>query len=159
MAHDLQTAAASSFSAWSAPELADAARPRSADEQFDALCADLTASGGLARGEDLALLFERGSSGAAAGLPELMASDRIFGFQRSQTFWVPMFQFETGTLAIKPSALKARAELHGLDGWDVASWFAATNWWLRGRRPVDLLDSALHEVLEAARIDRFIRAG
>jgi hypothetical protein len=159
MPHDMQRAATSFFPAERPRELSEAAHSCSNDEQFDVLRASLQPTGGLARGEDLALVLEDRSPGSGARVPELLASDRIFGFQRDRTFWVPMFQFEVDGVEVKRSALKARAELHGLDGWEVATWFATVNWWLCGRRPIELLDASLHEVLEAARIDRFIRSG
>jgi hypothetical protein len=143
-----------------APPHDDSHHMRFTDEQFDAMCANLHPSGGIARGDDLALLLEDHPHGAGVSLAKLIASDQVFGFDRDGTFWVPMFQFELDELRIRPAALKVRAELAAeFDGWEVATWFAEANASLRDRRPVDLLDSNLREVLAAARIDRFIAAG
>jgi hypothetical protein len=137
----------------------DSGQVRLVDKQLDAMCAAFHTTGGLARGDDLALLLEDHRRGADASLSKLIASDRVFGFKRSFAFWVPMFQFELDDLRLKPAALKVRAELAAeFDGWEVASWFAEPNAWLRDQRPVEMLDSNLREVMAAARIDRFIAA-
>jgi hypothetical protein len=160
MAHDLHSAMPSTRSA----ERPIAARPdsqhmRFSDEQFEAMCANFHTTGGIACGDDLARLLDDHPRGAGASLSKLVASDQIFGFERDDTFWVPMFQFELDELRVRPAALKVRAELAAeFDGWEVASWFAEANVYLRDRRPVDLLDTNLREVLAAARIDRFIAA-
>jgi hypothetical protein len=142
------------------PAAGDSDFARFTDEQFEAMCANFHTTGGIARGDDLALLLEDHRRGAGASLSKLIASDQIFGFDRDGTLWVPMFQFELDDLRIRPAALKVRAELAAeFDGWEVASWFSQANAYLRDRRPVDLLDSSLREVLAAARIERFIAAG
>ena len=133
---------------------------RFSDEEFDALCTDFQDTGGVARGDELAHLLEDHPPGASASLSRLIASNQVFGFDRDFSFWVPMFQFEPDSLRIRPAVLKVRAELGSeFDGWAFATWFAAPSAWLRQRRPVDLLESNLREVLQAARIDRFIAAG
>jgi hypothetical protein len=160
MAHDLHSAAPSRTVEPLIPVRQDSHHMRFSDEQFDAMCASFHPTGGVARGDDLALLLEDHRRGAGASLSKLVALDRVFGFDRDGTFWVPMFQFELDDLRIKPAALKVRAELAAeFDGWEVASWFAEANAYLRDRRPVDLLDSNLRDVLAAARIDRFIAVG
>jgi hypothetical protein len=160
MAHDLQHASAPDGSGERLiPARDDSHFVRFTDEQFDAMCANFHTTGGIARGDDLARLLEDHPRGAGASLAKLIASDQIFGFDRDGTFWVPMFQFDLDDLRVKPAALKVRAELAAeFDGWEVATWFSQANAYLRDRRPVDLLDSALREVLAAARIDRFIAA-
>jgi len=142
------------------PDADDPRDLRATDAQFDSICAAFHVSGGLARGDDVALLLDERRRGSSMSLARLIETDKVFGFERDGTLWVPMFQFEPDTLHPRPSALKVRAELAAeFDGWEVASWFATPNAWLRDRRPVDLLDSNLREVLETARIDRYIAAG
>jgi uncharacterized protein (DUF2384 family) len=45
------------------------------------------------------------------------------------------------------------------DGWRLAVWFAQPNSWLQDRSPVDLLESDLQAVRNAARADRFVSTG
>lgn len=120
------------------------------------------ASGGIARGDDLARMLNERQCGDFVSLAMLILAREVFAFQWQQSFWVPMFQFDLHDLAVKPS-VNARAVLLELvdqfDGWELALWFAQPSHWLHGARPVDLLNSNLAEVLEAARTDRFIAAG
>jgi hypothetical protein len=46
-----------------------------------------------------------------------------------------------------------------LDNWTLAWWFTEPNAWLKGRRPVDMVDGQFSEVLGAARADRFVAVG
>ena len=45
------------------------------------------------------------------------------------------------------------------DEWATAVWFVAPNGWLQYRAPLDLMRTDLHEVLAAARADRYVVAG
>ena len=114
-------------------------------------------TGSVARGDDLGRLLEDHHMGDFVELAKLIVSGAVFGFDWNNTFWIPMFQFDLSDLSVKPAPQRVRAELaHAFDGWSLAAWFAEPNAWLNHRRPVDLLDSKLWEVLEAARADRFI---
>ena len=128
--------------------------------EFLALNAVYRPTGGLARREDLARLLDDHRFGDFISLAALLDSGEIFGFEFRRNFWVPMFQFELRDLSSKPGARQVREELAAaFDGWPLAAWFAGTNAWLNSRRPVDLFDSDLPAVLDAARADRFIAAG
>ena len=127
---------------------------------FAAMLAAYRASGGTARGDDLARRLEDRRRGECASLARLIASGQLFGFEWRHTFWVPMFQLEPHELSIKAGPQRVLAELASVfDGWALATWFAQPSCWLNGRRPVELLDSHLPAVVEAARVDRFIAAG
>lgn len=130
------------------------------DRQFVAVRAAYRATGGTARGLDLARLLAYRRLGDFASLARLIVSGEIFSFEWHDTFWVPMFQFELRDLSIKQGPRQVRAELASeLDGWTLAVWFVQPSSWLNGRRPVDLLESNLPAVLDAARGDRFIATG
>jgi len=127
---------------------------------FLALNAACRPTGGLARGDDLARLLADHRFGDFVSLAGLIDSGEIFGFEWRHYFWIPMFQFELRDLSSKPGARQVREELApAFDGWPLATWFGDPNAWLSARRPVDLLDSDLPAVLDAARADRFIAAG
>ena len=127
---------------------------------FAALMATYRATGGIARGDDLARLLEDHGLGDFVGLAKLIASNEVFGFRWRDTLWIPMFQFELRDLSIKPSTRLVLMQLGSrLDGWARAAWFAQPNSWLNDRRPVDRVDSHLADVLRAARIARLIAVG
>ena len=142
------------------PARADRARVLPEDRDFLAMHAAYRASGGLARGDDLARLFEDRRCGDFVSLARLIATGEIFSFDWHRSFWVPMFQFELRDLSIKPAPRQVLAELaRAFDGWALAIWFARPNSCLNAHRPVDLLDSNLPAVLGAARTDRFVALG
>ena len=116
--------------------------------------------GGLARADDLARLLEDCRHVDFIGLAKLMVSGAIFSFEWGGAHWVPMFQFNLADLTVKPAARSVVTELNTtFDGWSLAEWFTQPNDWLAGRTPVDLIDSDLPVVLDAARADRFIANG
>jgi len=127
---------------------------------FTALLAAFRATGGTARGDDVARLLEDHGLATFVGLARLIAASEVFGFQWRATLWIPMFQFDMRDLSVRPSAGLVLAELgHGLDDWARAAWFARPNAWLQNRPPVDLIETQLDQVLSAARTDRFIANG
>ena len=112
------------------------------------------------RCDQLAALLARQPGGSSLGLDLAITAGQVFSFHWHDSAWVPMFQFDPATLARRPAAAQVLAELaESLDGWDLAGWFARPNDWLAQQRPLDLLDRALPEVLQAARADRFLLAG
>ena len=127
---------------------------------FAALLAAFRATGGTARGDDVARLLEDHRIGDFISLARLIAGADVFGFEWRKTLWIPMFQFELRDLSVKPEAQHVLKALGGgFEGWTCAAWFARPNAWLNHRAPVDLVDTHLEEVLEAARTDRLIAAG
>lgn len=132
------------------------------ERDFAALRTAYRASGGIARGDDLARLLDEHHSGDFVSLAMSILEGDLFAFQWQQTFWVPMFQFDLRDLSVKPNhnARLVLTELAGeFDGWALAQWFAEPNHSLHGARPVDVLNVNLPDVLQAARTDRFIAAG
>jgi len=127
---------------------------------FAALLAAYRATGGTARGDDVARLLEDHGTGDFIGLARLIAGGDVFGFEWRNTLWIPMFQFELRDLSVKPAAQQVLQALGtGFEGWTCAAWFARPNSWLNQRAPVDLLATHLAEVVEAAQTDRFIAVG
>jgi hypothetical protein len=127
---------------------------------FVRLRAAYRASGGTARSDDLARLLEDCRNTDFDGLTRLIVSGEAFGFDWNHLFWVPMFQFDLNDLTLKKGSVQVLAELAtSFEGWTLAAWFVQRNSWLNHSRPVDLIDSHLHEVLEAARADRFVATG
>ena len=118
------------------------------------------ASGGVARGDNLGRLLDDWQCGDFVSLARLIASGEIFSFRWHGENWVPMFQFDLRDLSCRPGPRQVSAELKSVfDDWTLAVWFVQPNSWLHAQRPLDLLDSNLPAVLQAARADRFIAAG
>ncbi len=146
--------------AWVTPESDEGLRRVPSDRDFVAMRAGYRATGGMARGDDLARLLEDMQRGDVSTLARLIASGEVFGFEWHGSFWVPMFQFELRDLSVRPPVRQVQRELAEVfDGWTIAVWFAQRNSWLDEQRPVDLLETALPAVLHAARADRFIAFG
>ena len=130
------------------------------DHGFIALCQAYRATGGVARGEDLAHWMAGCGQGNSLHLAALIVGREAFSFQWGDTFWVPMFQFSALQPALGEGARQVLGELAPvLDGWSLAAWFASGNTWLAGRRPLDLLATDLPLVLAAARADRDVIRG
>jgi hypothetical protein len=127
---------------------------------FAALRLAYSASGGLARGDDIGRLLADHGPGTFISMAKLLEDEEIFGFEWNASLWIPMFQFGLNDLSLKPSPRQVRAALgEEFNGWTVAAWFVEPNVWLARRRPIDLLESELEAVLLAARADRFVAAG
>ena len=118
------------------------------------------ATGGVVRGNELAMMFEDLKMGNLASLGRAMVSGEICSFQWRSAFWIPMFQFDLDNLAFKPGPRKIMQELSGVfNDWMLTAWFVQPNSWLTGRKPVDLIASNFSAVFEAARADRYVAAG
>jgi hypothetical protein len=127
---------------------------------FDDMIGAFKAFGGTARADDLALLLEEQRKGDFVSLAKRMVSRDIFSFEWQNHFWVPMFQFDPKDLTVKQEVRRVVHELASvLDNWTLALWFTEPNAWLKGKRPVEMLDRYFSDVLAAARADRFVATG
>jgi hypothetical protein len=131
-----------------------------ADHDFINMRNALRASGGVARGSELAQRLDAQGGQGAIRLARLIVAGDIFSFDWHDSFWVPMFQFKPDDLTVAAGARAVTAELSAVfDGWSLALWFSQPNSWLQERLPVNVLASDLSAVLAAARADRFIATG
>ncbi len=128
---------------------------------FTALCDACAPFGGVACGEDLArLMTDWRPELPRPSLARLIAENDVFHFRWRGATSIPMVQFHLQDLWIDDSIRQAGRTLGDhRDGWEVAAWFVCANDWLQGRRPIDLIDSDLCAVAEAARADRFVTNG
>jgi hypothetical protein len=107
---------------------------------FLALLTAFSTSGGTTRGDSLA---------------RMLVSGQVFSFPWRNHIWLPMFQFSPEDLSPKPGPRAVRAVLEPfLQGWSLAAWFGEPHAHLNGQRPVDLLDTQLDAVLDAAHSPR-----
>jgi hypothetical protein len=127
---------------------------RPGERGVKALRAAYRASGGVARGDDLARLLDDRPPPDPTRFDGLVGDGAVFGFDWRGALWVPMFQFELADLSVRPQPLQVRAELAlRFDAWQIAVWFARRNPGLGSLRPVDLVNDHLARVLTVARID------
>lgn len=127
---------------------------------FDAMVDVYKSCGGTARADDLALLLEERKVGNFVSVAKRMVSRDIFSFEWQNHFWVPMFQFNPVDMSVKQEVRRVAHELNSvLDNWTLSQWFTEPNAWLKGRRPVEMVDRQFSAVLGAARADRFVAAG
>lgn len=129
-------------------------------QSFDNMIGAYKTCGGTARADDLALLLEERKKGDFVSLAKRIVSRDVFSFEWQNHFWVPMFQFNLQDMSVKQEVRRVAHELHAvLDNWTLALWFTEPNAWLKGKRPVDMVDRQFSEVLHAARADRFVATG
>jgi hypothetical protein len=127
---------------------------------FAALRLAYSASGGIARADDVGRLLAERGPGTFISMAKLLEDEEIFGFEWNASFWIPMFQLGVSDLSLRFPPRQVRAQLgEEFDGWTVAAWFVEPNVWLARRRPIDLLESDIDAVMLAARADRFVAAG
>ena len=142
------------------PDLGERSIAPPNDRDFAMMRTAYAATGGIARASDLARLREEDRRAYCMSLEKLIALGWVFGFEWRGTFWVPMFQFELHDLRIRPGPRQVLAEVASVrDGWSLAVWFVRPCPRLDARSPVDLLDSNLPEVVQAARDDRCMLIG
>ncbi len=129
-------------------------------ENFAAIALAYQSSGGIFRAEDLVRLAGLGNGHHPAELISLITSGQILSFQWRKSYWVPIFQFEIGTMLQKNCAHQVILELTDtFDDWEKVVWFVQPNAWLDRATPLALIEEQLPRVLDAARADRVVAAG
>lgn len=122
-----------------------------ADHQFIALLDAYRASGGLAPAQEVAALFRRHSACGAETLTRMIVSAKVICFGWQATLWLPLFQFNPEDTTLQAGLGEVLEALSaGLDGWQVANWFAQPNAWLDGATPTRMLGVDPQAVLDAA---------
>lgn len=125
------------------------------DAEFVALQAGYRPHGGLVRAGSLAACLDAAGAGGYVELARRIVAGQLFSFQWHDDAWVPLFQLDRSTLALREAPRRVLAELQGVyDGWGLARWHVRPHAALGGQCPLDLLADALPAVLAAARGDR-----
>jgi hypothetical protein len=130
------------------------------DEGFISMLEQYRASGGIANGAELAQRKIQCKDNNLSALARLIVSGEVFSFEWYGSFWVPLFQFNPQELTTRYCVGQVLRELTTVfDGWALAVWFVQANAWIENKKPIDLLDSHLSQVLHAARADRHVALG
>ena len=117
-------------------------------------------SGGTTTADDFALLLEERNKGNFVSLLQHIAMRDIVSYEWRSHCWIPLFQFDICNMSIKQEVRRVSQVLCPVfDNAMLAMWFTEPNAWLKGRRPVDWIDSHFSDVLYAARAHRFVAAG
>jgi hypothetical protein len=139
---------------------------------FDILFVDLLARyrpwRGLSRYSEVCRMLPAQDGLSCMALAGWVTDRTVFGFEWGSAFWLPTCQFvpnsgqPNGQPRWEPrtwprSVCRELAPV--FDGWRIARWLVEPNAWLQDRTPIMCVDQHLHEVLEAARADRFVAAG
>lgn len=118
------------------------------------------AGGVLGDRELLQWLRDLGEEQPISRLARLIVDGRIVSFEGDAGTWFPRCQFELGSGHVRPVVQCVLAELDKVfDRSELAEWLITPSPWLADETPASLLASQPGEVLEAARIDRFLLAG
>ena len=119
-----------------------------------------SASGGTTTANNLALLLEERNKGNFVSVVQHIAMRDIVSYEWRSHCWIPLFQFDIRNMGIKQEVRRVSQVLFPVfDNAMLAMWFTEPNAWLKGRRPVDWIDSHFSDVLYAARAHRFVAAG
>jgi acyl-CoA synthetase (AMP-forming)/AMP-acid ligase II len=134
--------------------------PTELDARAGEVLAAFARTGGVASGDEVALLLRRRTSQPISMLGRWIVEQRVVSFAWRGDLVLPMFQFDRADMGVSAAVGAVLDELDGtFDDWDLATWFALPNAWLAGRAPVDALDHDPDAVRQAARADRFIARG
>ena len=124
---------------------------------FEMLLTSYLWSGGMARSVEVARHLAERQGANHSSLERLLATKAVFAFEWRGSLWLPMFQFDSKEMFVKPASRQVLTALAGVfDSWTIACWFQEPNLWLQSRRPIDLLDVNPMAVVAAARGDRYI---
>jgi hypothetical protein len=130
---------------------------RTEDRQYLLMQRAFRNTGGLATGDEVALLLRRRSAQPISQLARWIVTRLVVSIERRGQTFLPLFQFNLSDMALRCEVLQLVRELSGtLDDWDVALWFALPNPSLNGRAPVEMIGSDPAVLLNTARADRFV---
>lgn len=130
------------------------------NHQFIAMLDAYRCSGGLARTQEVVAMFKVHGGPDASALADWIAQRKMISFEWQSKTWIPLFQFSHVSRTLQPGLSEVLAELIAVyNDWDVATWFSQPNRWLADCTPADALTAATREVLNAARVERYVAAG
>jgi len=115
------------------------------------------AQAGWVSGDEMSRRLRRHCDQPISVLANWVTKREIVNIARHSGTLIPVFQFGSPDLHIRPVVQAVLAELGSVfDDWEIAVWFAQPNAWLHQQRPLDLAASDDDAVIDAARADRFI---
>jgi len=150
------TAASALQTSLASPDAAARATDRM-DQRFLEMLRLYRTRGGLAREEEVMRRMGHCASRPRRDCEPGHAHDSVIRLAWGGTAWLPLFQFCKEDMTVRAETARVVIELAPVfDGWAIAEWVTAPNSWLLNRPPIDVLDSHIQAVIDAARADRFI---
>jgi len=117
-------------------------------------------TGGLLSTDEVVPLLRRRTAQPISVLARWIVARNVVSFVWQSQTLLPLFQFDLSDMSLRCGTAAVVGELSGaFDDWDLATWFARPNSWLRDAAPVDVIDTDQPAVLQAARADRYIVRG
>jgi hypothetical protein len=127
------------------------------DRQFLAMSRAFAGQGGWVSGDEMARRLRCLRNQPISVLARWIVKREIVNIARHSRILIPVFQFSSHELQVRPVVRAVLAEFEGVfDDWEIAAWFAAPNVWLHEQRPLDLAARDDAAVIDAARADRFV---
>lgn len=127
------------------------------DRQFLEMDSAFGVQGGWVSGDEMSRRLRRHWDQPISVLANWVTKREIVNIAWRSGILIPVFQFDSQNLRIRPVVQAVLAELESvLDDWEIAVWFAQPNTWLHQQRPLDLAARNDDAVIHAARADRFI---
>jgi hypothetical protein len=127
------------------------------DRQYLDMSRAFETRGGWVSGDEMSRHLRRHWDQPISVLANWVMNREIVNIVWHGRILVPVFQFSSEDLQIRPLVRAALAELVGVfDDWEIAVWFTQPNAWLHEQPPLDLVARGDNTVIEAARADRFI---
>jgi hypothetical protein len=127
------------------------------DRQFLDMSRNFDAQGGWVSGDEMSRRMRRHWDQPISVLANWVMKREIVNIVWHARILIPVFQFSSEDLQIRPVVRAALAELDSVfDDWEIAVWFAQPNAWLHEQPPLDLAARDDEAVIDAARADRFI---
>lgn len=141
-------------------EGSDASEPRAnerqVDSQFMALLDAYRNTGGLARAQEVFTMCRSRNGADAATLARWIVRRKVISFDWQSKVWVPLFQFDRSTMALRPGLNPILTVLNPILGpQEMAAWFAQPSRWLMDQAPADVFVTDPNAVLKAACTVRF----
>jgi hypothetical protein len=137
-----------------------AARPATMGADATAMLQAYERTGGLLDSDEAMLLLRRHTSQPVSLLARWIVQQRVLSFEWESERLFPVFQFDRSHMSVRSEVSAVLLELSGtFDDWELAAWFATPNSWLGDAAPLDVLETDLAAVLDAARADRYIARG
>ena len=137
-----------------------AARPATIGADSTAMLQAYERTGGLLDSDEAILLLRRHTSQPVSLLARWIVQQSVLSFEWESERLFPVFQFDPAHMSVRSEVSAVLLELSGtFDDRELAAWFAAPNSWLGDAAPLDVLETDLAAVLDAARADRYIARG
>jgi len=115
------------------------------------------ATGGMDSGDEVARRLVCCSTQPISTVARWILNRDVLAFRWACQTLIPLFQFEPIDMGLNPAVRSVLGELSDIyDRWGCALWFATPNPWLQEQRPVDIIRTQAQQVLDAARVERFV---